>query len=205
MSTLNREAIPLFPRRLDIPRRLACISSALVRSARTADQKATSTEEADQLHDIFSRCVDVEEVGLQRASQSAGRRSQVLGYNSERPSEEPRSPPYPISPWGNRKQEAIRPSTTHSLPDSVTVIRSRTFQNSSPPNSLAPPSSLRRGSLPNLYRYNRPFTELSPSSFLRFLRRSPASTDSITTFLPRSGDSHPPTHSSSPPLGPQPK
>ncbi|KIM66196.1 hypothetical protein SCLCIDRAFT_1152839 [Scleroderma citrinum Foug A] len=201
MSTLNREAIPLLPHRLDIPRRLACISSALVRSTRSADHKVRSTEEGDQLHDLFSKCVAVEEVGLQRVSQSAGQRSQLVGCNSERPSEEPQSPAYPISPRGNRKRGAIRPSTAHSLPDPVAFTRSHTLQNSSP-HSLAPPSSLRRGSLPDLYRCNR---QLSPSSFSRFLRRSPASTDSITTFLPPVGDSRPPTHPSSPPLGAQQK
>lgn len=190
MSTLHREAIPLLPHGLDVPRRLACISSALVRSARSADQKTVPIDQGDRLYDLFIKCANIEETGLQRVSQSAVRPTHLVGCNSEHLHEKPQSSPYLVSPWRNRKRTATRPSTAPSLDP---IAHNYSFQNASPRTPSTLPSSLRRGSLPDLYP-RRPLREISPSiGFPRFLRRNAVSTDSIAAFLPRGGNSHHPT------------
>ncbi|KAL4070936.1 GTPase activating protein [Scleroderma citrinum] len=199
MSTLNREAIPLLPHGLDVPRRLACISSALVRRVRIVDQKTGIVDQGDQLHDLYVKCIAVEEVGLQRVSQSAGMQTRLGGCSPGIHSfDVPHSPSCQVFAMGNRKQ--IRPSTAPSLPDPVAFARGwhTPQKNGSPPSSITHyPSSLRRGSLPDLYPSHTLFMGESPGTgYPRSLRPSAVAAHSTTRFIPRVQDvGHPPTHS----------
>ncbi|KIJ68451.1 hypothetical protein HYDPIDRAFT_46759, partial [Hydnomerulius pinastri MD-312] len=116
MPILDREAIPLLPHILDIPRHLACISSSLIRGARFARSKMKSVEPGDHLADLCARCFEVEEIGLQRVSQlaSAESRPVALKWDVPRPPvipEASQSPPSPTSPVGRERQKIPRPAT----------------------------------------------------------------------------------------------
>jgi len=74
MPVLDREAIPVLPYLLDIPRHLAIITSAVIRSSKDFQEKSKRRELIDQTLDEFcAKCFDVEEVALLRVSQLATR------------------------------------------------------------------------------------------------------------------------------------
>ncbi|KAH7930971.1 Rho GTPase activation protein [Leucogyrophana mollusca] len=199
MPILDKEAIPLLPHVLDIPRHLACISSAIIRSARTADPKGKSSDnENPHLSDLCAKAFDVEEQGLRRVSQLAGVESSPVALKWDVPRapatiEEPfPSPPSPISPARSRQRRRVsRPSTAPSLTDLSARFRAQSPSDSSvPPSPITQPvSSLRPpapGSEPDM-----PTKKLPPSQEVqvtrtpgrpRFLRPKSISADSISTF-----------------------
>lgn len=74
MSVLDREAIPMLPYLLDIPRHLAIITSAVIRSSRDFQERSRRLEHIDQtLNDFCAECFEVEEIALLRVSQLATR------------------------------------------------------------------------------------------------------------------------------------
>ena len=76
MSVLDREAIPKLPYLLDIPRHLAIITSAVIRSSRDFQERSRRLEHIDQtLDDFCAKCFEVEEIALLRVSQLATRTS----------------------------------------------------------------------------------------------------------------------------------
>lgn len=76
ISVLAREAIPILPHLLDIPRHLAIITSAVIRTSRDFQARAKSHDPGDRaLNNFCSRCFEVEEHALLRVSQLAAKLS----------------------------------------------------------------------------------------------------------------------------------
>ncbi|KAF8140258.1 Rho GTPase activation protein [Boletus edulis] len=194
---LEREAVPLLPHALDIPRHLACISSSLIRSARLVGPKANSAER-DPLSDLCSRCFEVEEVALQRVRRIAtdGSHPAAPRWDVARPrlpDKPPHSPPSPTSPISRINPVSFRPST-------APLSSNQPLSDEPPPTSTHPlPGSffshdpsrgdlavLRRGSVPEISsRQSSTFPEDRVSRTLsrpRFLRLKSVSADSISTF-----------------------
>lgn len=133
MNVLDREAVPILPHLLDIPRHLAVITSAVIRSSRDLGVRPRAGESADAYLDEFcARCYEVEEEALNRVSQLAskvsaeGRRpsltngSKARGLRPQRSiGEMPRSPLSPVtssvvSAGPSRQTKGPRPSTAPS-------------------------------------------------------------------------------------------
>jgi len=122
MAVLDREAIPVLPHLLDVPRHLAIITSAVIRHSRDFYSKAKSTEEQGEgpLVEICSRCFEVEEQALHRVSQLATRISSdrrraslsVSTFNSAAFGSSPSA-----SANGQRRKKSGRPSTAPSPSD----------------------------------------------------------------------------------------
>ncbi|KAF8846384.1 Rho GTPase activation protein [Paxillus ammoniavirescens] len=205
MPNLEREAIPLLPHVLDIPRHLACISSSLIRSARLAASKAKQVENGDHLSDICARCFEVEEIGLQRVSQLATVEPHpaALKWDVSHPPvihEASQPPPSPTSPINRRGQKEARPATAPSLSDQAPPSNHNHPPPEPPTNSSSSGfSTLRRGSVPEIYSHKLPtFPEeraTCTTSKPRFLRPKSISTDSISTFMARSAGGHTPSPS----------
>jgi hypothetical protein len=205
MPILEREAIPLLPHVLDIPRHLACISSSLIRSARLAASKAKPVEKGDHLSDLCARCFEVEEIGLQRVSQLATvePRPATLKWDVSHPPvmhEASQPPPSPTSPINRRGQKEARPATAPSLSDQAPPSSHNHPPPEPPTNpSSSGPSTLRRESVPEIYSHKLPtFPEervTCTTSRPRFLRPKSISTDSISTFMARSAGGHTPSPS----------
>ncbi|CAL1695817.1 unnamed protein product [Somion occarium] len=87
--TLVKEAIPVSPQALDVPRQLAIVNSLVVRHARRNHYPIRSNRPADRLfNELCSKCLDVEEQALRRVNQLAKRPPQPA----------PPQPTSPISP-----------------------------------------------------------------------------------------------------------
>ena len=197
---LEREAVPLLPHVLDIPRHLACISSSLIRSARLVGSKANS-DEKDHLSDLCSRCFEVEEIALQRVSQLATVESHPAPVKWDVPQphlleKTPHSPPSPTSPIDRIYPKSFRPSTASSPSDQPLPTSSHHLPDSSfPPNpSPADIPVLRRGSVPEISSRESPtFLDDRVSRTLnrpRFLRPKSVSADSISTFTSNPAEPH---------------
>ena len=68
MPLLNREAIPLLPHLLDVPRHLAVISSAIVRRSNEvlAKHQTNGTLVDPDLHEFVNKCLEIEQQALKR-------------------------------------------------------------------------------------------------------------------------------------------
>jgi hypothetical protein len=73
MPLLNREAIPLLPHLLDVPRHLAVISSAVVRRSNEllAKHQANGTLVDPELDEFVNKCLEIEQQALKRVSRLA--------------------------------------------------------------------------------------------------------------------------------------
>jgi len=73
MPLLNREAIPLLPHLLDVPRHLAVISSAIVRRSNEllARHPANGTPMDPDLDEFVNKCLEIEQQALKRVSKLA--------------------------------------------------------------------------------------------------------------------------------------
>jgi len=73
MPLLNREAIPLLPHLLDVPRHLAVISSAIVRRSNElfVKHQANGTPVDPDLDEFVNRCLEIEQQALKRVSRLA--------------------------------------------------------------------------------------------------------------------------------------
>lgn len=73
MPLLNREAIPLLPHLLDVPRHLAVISSAIVRRSNEPSSKhvADSSPPDPDLDEFINKCLEIEQQALKRVSKLA--------------------------------------------------------------------------------------------------------------------------------------
>jgi hypothetical protein len=197
---LEREAVPLLPHVLDIPRHLACISSSLIRSARLVGSKANSVER-DHLSNLCSRCFEVEDIALQRVSQLATVESYpaALRWDAPRPRLLGKTPPSPTSPIGRIHPKSFRPSTTPSPSDQPLQTSSQPLPDSSFPPDPSPGDIpvLRRGSVPEISSRESPTfpddrVPLTPSR-PHFLRPKSVSADSISTFISNSAEPHTPS------------
>ena len=131
MPVLDREAIPILPHLLDIPKHLAVVTSGVIRGARDYRARTKSKSEPSDkiLDEVCNRCYEVEERALRRVSQLASRvsinRRPVISIG-EQYQEDPNSPTSPIPISGT----STRRATSH---------RRRTVTKSSRPTT-APPS-----------------------------------------------------------------
>ena len=141
---LQREAIPLLPHLLDIPRHLAVVTSVVVRYSRTQNlQSAKQGSIPDDKHfaEFCTRCMEVEEQALFRVSKLAAKPRR---QHSEPVINIP-PPPVPISPIPSS------PSSSWKLPtrerkisaSALSPTRRRTRKSSRPSTA---PSSPERGS-----------------------------------------------------------
>lgn len=165
---LDREAIPMLPHLLDIPRHLAIITSAVIRRSRDyLAQDRTGDANDKALFEFCSKCFAVEEHALTRVSQLATR----ISSGHRRPSASGswanmkplRSPSSPISAGSSpgRRRAAKRPSTAPSMSDSdKSQKRSALAQNAlnkSPTFTRDSPAL--KGSQLNLLHYKSPSTD----------------------------------------------
>ncbi|THV04952.1 Rho GTPase activation protein [Dendrothele bispora CBS 962.96] len=122
MPVLYKESIPVLPHMLDIPRNLAVITSAVIRSSRTHIEAKPGQHLDKSLEDFCARCFEVEEQALQRVSQLAAqlsanhRRPYAPGdCGSQSPTSGPTSPPRSDSPTSDHDSpRSPRPSTAPS-------------------------------------------------------------------------------------------
>ena len=146
---LHREAIPLLPHLLDIPRHLAVVTSVVVRFSRTQNfHPVQQTSLGDKYFSEFcARCLEVEEQALARVSKLAAKpRRQHSEPTINAPIPPVPTSPLPISPI------PISPSSTWKLPirgrklsaSLVSPIRRSRGRKSSRPSTA--PSSSDRGS-----------------------------------------------------------
>lgn len=83
LTVLDREAIPVLPHLLDIPRQLAIITSAVIRSSRDPSLQPQMTAlKGTPLEDFCARCFEAEEQALVRVTQLAAK----LSLDKRRPS-----------------------------------------------------------------------------------------------------------------------
>lgn len=144
MPLLNREAIPLLPHLLDVPRHLAVISSAIVRRSNEvlAKTQPNGTTPMDpDLNEFVDKCLEVEQQALKRVSKLAAHAKEVRKQRSA-------SSSGPISTSSSfQANGALRPSTSG---DSRTTATSRrpstatsatTQRSKSSPKQGFPPST----------------------------------------------------------------
>lgn len=195
IPVLEREAIPLLPHVLDIPRHLACISSSLIRSARLVGSRVNLLEE-DHLPDLCSRCSEVEEIALQRVSRLAtgGSHPVTVRWDVPRSRLPDKTPQSLLSSTSHPKSS--RPSTAPSPSDKPFSHSSQRLPNGFPPLDPFPGNITvpRRGSVPEISSCKPP-TPLGDQmprvlSRPRFLRPKSVSTDSISTLISNSTEPH---------------
>ncbi|KAI0756978.1 Rho GTPase activation protein [Daedaleopsis nitida] len=136
---LHREAIPLLPHLLDIPRHLAVVTSVVVRYSRTQNFQPTRQMNPDDKYfaDFCTRCLEVEEQALFRVSKLAAKpRRQHSEPVINMPVPPLPTSPVPTSPTSWRLPMRERKISV-SLPSPTK--RSRTRKASRP--STAPSSS----------------------------------------------------------------
>ncbi|KAF6766033.1 GTPase activating protein [Ephemerocybe angulata] len=187
LTVLDREAIPVLPHLLDIPRQLAVITSAVIRSSRDPSlQQHIVALKGTPVEDLCNKCFEVEEQALIRVTQLASK----LSLDRRRPSLpviDPQGPGpsaslasldrIPETPKPRMKRKTVRPSTAPSsgspsrrfeIDDSKMPSSPRVFtrsKGSDEPRSPPPPSAD-----PTLKVPRRPLHIKAPS------------TDSVPTF-----------------------
>ncbi|KAL1719474.1 GTPase activating protein [Schizophyllum commune] len=194
MSVLQREAIPILPHLLDIPRHLAIIASSVVRHSREFREAAAHGKDGERapMDELCACCLQVEETALQRVSQLVSRvsveqhgqvrthvampsASTVMSTSSSNDSP-------PASLRSKSKQRKMqRPSTAPSSPDTEDSPRRRMFCDP------LPPSPVRRYS-PSSEVHARPTAE---STYRRPPHIRATSTDSIPSKASHDGAGSP--------------
>lgn len=155
MNVLQREAIPILPHLLDIPRHLAIISSSVIRHSRDFRSTNHSADSGSvPMEEFCTRCLQVEEVALQRVSQLVSRvsaehrgpmRTHVASPSASTvlsTSSSADSPP-PSVRSRNRPRKAPRPSTAPSSSDTDSRTRRLFYEYTSPTGAArrkSPPS-----------------------------------------------------------------
>ncbi|KIM48201.1 hypothetical protein M413DRAFT_224313 [Hebeloma cylindrosporum] len=72
MTVLDRESVPILPHLLDIPKHLAIITSAVIRSSRDLNARSQTRDSTDlAVEEFCAKCFEVEEEALFRVSQLA--------------------------------------------------------------------------------------------------------------------------------------
>ncbi|KAJ3515401.1 hypothetical protein NLJ89_g1775 [Agrocybe chaxingu] len=184
MTVLDRESVPILPHLLDIPKHLAIITSAVIRSSRDLSARPRTGDDVDLAVDEFcSKCFEVEEEALRRVSQLATK----LASESRRPSVPDISatgtdhhhdnvPHSPLSTITStvisaaappRRRKPSRPSTAPSPTGSSSPSRRQMFFN----DSLTSPQTFTR-TIPNDQRawgghMKAPSTDSVPSPINR--------------------------------------
>ncbi|RDB28888.1 putative Ras GTPase-activating-like protein ngap [Hypsizygus marmoreus] len=177
MQVLDKEAVPALPHMLDIPRHLAIVTSAVIRSSRPFQERPKPHDAADRPLDEFcAKCLDVEEHALLRVSQLAAKISsdrlqhfnhqqRVLSQNTQPSDPSPSSTSGPSTDRQLRKLP--RPSTAPS------------------PSELSSPQRHMFGDGPDSRFFTRTPTEpdvRTTSQVARRMHLKSTSTDSVPSF-----------------------
>lgn len=113
---LHREAIPVLPHLLDVPKHLAVMTSVVVRHSRRQGYPKRSNNPNDVPFDeLCSRCLEVEEQALFRVSQLASKLRRHEGHGSPHDSSSLISPTLPTPP------PPAAASSSQSSPTSATA------------------------------------------------------------------------------------
>jgi hypothetical protein len=134
LPVLHREAIPLLPHLLDIPRHLAIITSAVIRNAKDFRRTASHDAEDSPLDEFCSQCFEVERCALQRVSQLASRAL------ADRPQPSISNPSLP--PDSSILSSPEQPSS----PNSPSARHVRNFSTESSATERCPPRKFARSS-----------------------------------------------------------
>jgi len=200
MPVLDREAVPLLPHLLDVPRHLAVVTSAVIRASK-GKQKRKPVEPADaQFDEFIARCFEVEETALHRVSRLASRSSEknsafsATNRHSTSPTIGFRPPPCnSMSPSSHRSlvpQNSPRPASQSDFSGMSQGLEmlSDTFLTSSPVSTnVQPPSSqLTRVSQPDLSGQPSSPEDGTWSQRRNKLTGRSTSTDSIPSFIAQS-------------------
>ena len=162
MPLLNREAIPLLPHLLDVPRHLAVISSAIVRRSNEllARHQANGTPLDPDLDEFVDKCLEIEQQALRRVSKLATHTRELKKQGSAT------SAGAFTTTSSSRGSEIVRPSTSGdsysttaskrpSTATSATTQRSR----NSPKREIRPSTATTRSdSKPTVPSRRRPST-----------------------------------------------
>ncbi|TFK57085.1 Rho GTPase activation protein [Heliocybe sulcata] len=144
MPLLHREAIPLLPHLLDIPRHLAIITSAVIRHSRSVARSTSTNAEEGPLDTFYARCFEVEQRALLRVSHLAARQKPSMNRRpstSASVSVSSGEPGMAKSKRGSRKlSRASRPATAPSFNDNSSDGR-RSRAPSSATSDISLPSS----------------------------------------------------------------
>lgn len=143
MTVLEKESIPALPHLLDIPKHLAIVTSAVIRSLKIQNsQRKTNDDSRDlAIEEFCSMCSEVEEEALQRVSQLATKLAESRRPSSEAPAngtvmEEKLRFPLPSGHQPPRPRKSPFPSTALSPSEPNTPIdRHMFFDDNSPPYS----------------------------------------------------------------------
>lgn len=199
MPVLERESIPLLPHVLDIPRHLACITSSVLRSARSADPKGKFSEDNQHLSGLCAQCFDLEDQSLARVSQLAAVESYPIALKWDIPritsTVSSAAPPSPASPSKIVEPRKVsRPCTAPSSSDLSAADHRTASSGNRIPSSPVPHdlSSLRRGSVSDIPSSPKVLSspeDRSPRAINRprFLRPKSISADSISSFASPAG------------------
>ncbi|TFK30445.1 GTPase activating protein [Coprinopsis marcescibilis] len=175
MPVLDKESIPTLPHLLDIPRHLAVITSAIIRSCRDPSLQSALLElKNTQLEELCTRCSEVEDQALFRVTQLAAKlavrrpslpviNSPEFGSSPSLPSPDRiQSPQQKSDP--SRRSKSARPSTAPSSgsnsprqawDDIPSSTISRTFAKSKPTDA--------KGSNDSRHRHlKNPSTDAAP-------------------------------------------
>jgi hypothetical protein len=132
MPLLNREAIPLLPHLLDVPRHLAVISSAIVRRSNEPSSKrvADGGPVDPDLDEFVNKCLEIEQQALKRVSKLATharelrkrRATTSAGAVSATSSSQTNGV---VRPWTSNDSFATTTSQRYSTATGATAQRSR--------------------------------------------------------------------------------
>lgn len=140
MKVLDKEAVPMLPHLLDVPKHLAIITSAVIRGSRELTTRPRTGDEVDlAVEEFCSTCFEVEEEALLRVSQLATKLASESRrpFNHDSPSKDEQSSgaiqPFRLSEVSstvvstsappNRQRRSSRPSTAPSPTASNTSRR----------------------------------------------------------------------------------
>lgn len=127
MPTLHREAIPLLPHLLDVPKHLAILASIVVRNHHKPRAGAERAPDS-LLPDFVRQCFEVEEQALQCVSRLARRpvSGRIAAHRGGLTSSIPgRTPESESGPSSTKKRRSARPSTAPSSSEPPDVAASR--------------------------------------------------------------------------------
>lgn len=110
---LHREAIPLLPHMVDLPKHLAVIGSVVVRHTRRKLPNRTGVAAEITFDEFCSSCLQVEEQALRRVSQLASKRRPHNPSSSKSPSYVSVGTPSPIAA-SNRERKSSLPNKLRS-------------------------------------------------------------------------------------------
>ncbi|TEB35043.1 Rho GTPase activation protein [Coprinellus micaceus] len=189
LTVLDREAIPVLPYLLDIPRQLAIITSAVIRSTREPSlQTQMAAIKGTPLEELCARCFEAEEQALVRVTQLAAklsldkRRPSLPHISSTQNGSGPsgsmasldRAPETP-RPTPRVKRKSLRPSTAPSSGSNSSPSRKFVFNDDMPS-----PGIFGRSKVPQEPR--SPPTSDAQRVMRRPLHVKAPSTDSVPTY-----------------------